>query len=220
MVERHERGGDGGSEGGLGGGSERRTANITATSTVYSSVSGSTALMVSKQSQTITFGSLSNQTYGAAPFALNPSPSATSGLPVSVAGTSPAVCTTSGTYGLTVTIGGAGSCSLTASQAGNGDYNAAPDVTQSFTVNPAIASVTPNAASKTYGASRSELYRDAERIPGGGRGDGDLQPHGRRNRGGQPLHDQRHAEPGRRARATTPSPTAPRTSRLPRRLPR
>src|SRR3989475_9343557 len=40
---------------------------------------------------------------------------------------------------------------MTAIQAGNDDYNAAPSVDQSFTINPKPASVTAAAASKTYG---------------------------------------------------------------------
>src|SRR3989475_7905244 len=40
---------------------------------------------------------------------------------------------------------------MTAIQAGNDDYNAAPSVDQSFTINPKPASVTPAAASKTFG---------------------------------------------------------------------
>ena len=40
------------------------------------------------------------------------------------------------------------------------------------------ASVTPNAASKTYGDCRSGVHRHADWLPGRRRRDGDLQPHG------------------------------------------
>ena len=57
---------------------------------------------------------------------------ASSGLPVSFASTTPAVCTVSGS---TVTILGGGTCSLVASQPGNATYAAAPTVLRSQ-VNP------------------------------------------------------------------------------------
>jgi uncharacterized protein (TIGR03437 family) len=80
-------------------------------------------------SQTITFGQLSNVTLGIAPFPV--SATASSGLAVSFASTTPTVCTVSGS---TVTIIAAGTCSITASQAGNANYTSATPVTQSFTV--------------------------------------------------------------------------------------
>jgi uncharacterized protein (TIGR03437 family) len=92
-------------------------------------------------SQAITFGPLSNLTNPAPPFALNAT--ASSRLPVSFATTTPAVCTLSGA---TVTIIGGGTCSITASQAGNATYSAAPSVTQSFTVTgpgPQAPSISP-----------------------------------------------------------------------------
>jgi hypothetical protein len=79
--------------------------------------------------ETITFGSLSNVILGAAPFTV--SATASSGLAVSFASTTLTVCTVSGS---TVTIVAAGTCSITASQAGNAIYAAAASVTQSFTV--------------------------------------------------------------------------------------
>src|SRR5207249_493712 len=76
-----------------------------------------------------------------------------------------------------------------------------------FTINKRNASVTPAVASKTYGdadPTRPTLvrsaHRDAERLPGWGRRDGDLQPDRRRDGGRQPLHHQRDTDPSRRAR--------------------
>lgn len=58
---------------------------------------------------------------------------ATSGLPVSYASSNPAVAT----GGSSITIAGPGTTTITASQPGNGDFGAAPDVTQILTVLPA-----------------------------------------------------------------------------------
>ena len=41
-------------------------------------------------------------------------------------------CTSGGANGSTITITGAGSCTATVSQAGDANYNPAPDVSQSF----------------------------------------------------------------------------------------
>jgi hypothetical protein len=89
------------------------------------------------QSQTITFGALSNQTLGAAPFAV--SATASSGLPVTFASLTSAVCTVSAS---TVTLLSAGTCTIRASQAGNATYTAAPNVDQSFAVTLALISQT------------------------------------------------------------------------------
>jgi hypothetical protein len=82
--------------------------------------------------QTITFVGPGNQTLGTPPPAL--SATASSGLPVSFSSTTPAVCTVSGT---TLTLVAAGNCSISADQAGDATYAAAPTVTRSITVNPA-----------------------------------------------------------------------------------
>src|ERR1019366_5552947 len=50
--------------------------------------------------QTITFGALTNQSYGTAAFAVGAT--ASSGLPVSFASTTPAICTVSGTTTVTL----------------------------------------------------------------------------------------------------------------------
>lgn len=94
-------------------------------------------------SQTISFGSLSNVTYGAAPIAL--SATASSGLPVSYTVTGPATLTGTA-LNPTLTINGAGSVTVTASQAGDGvNWAAAAPVPQTFTVypTPTISSLSP-----------------------------------------------------------------------------
>jgi len=83
---------------------------------------------VAKANQTITFAALTGKTYGNPPFAV--SATASSGLAVSFVSTTTAVCTVSGT---TATIVAAGTCTIQAQQVGNGNYNAAPNVNQSFT---------------------------------------------------------------------------------------
>ncbi len=79
--------------------------------------------------QTISFGTPAGQSVGAAPLSL--AATSSSGLAVSFASTTPAVCTVSGTVASFV---GAGSCGVTASQAGDATYAAATPITASFTV--------------------------------------------------------------------------------------
>ncbi|MEQ9098119.1 MAG: Ig-like domain-containing protein [Imperialibacter sp.] len=87
------------------------------------------------QDQVITFDALADKTFGDAAFDLIAI--ASSGLPVSYTITSSATISEN-----TVTITGAGSVTITASQAGNDSFNAAADVSQSFTVNKATATIT------------------------------------------------------------------------------
>jgi M6 family metalloprotease-like protein len=87
-------------------------------------------------SQTIAIAALSDTAFGASPFSV--AASASSGLPVGLASSTPAVCTVSGS---TVTVAGAGSCSITASQAGNANYAAATPVVVNFTVNQAAQTI-------------------------------------------------------------------------------
>lgn len=73
-----------------------------------------------------------------------------SGNPVVFGSTSPAICTVSGT---TVTMLGAGACSLTADQAGNANYTAAPQATLNVSIGAATQTITnfvANPASPTY----------------------------------------------------------------------
>jgi photosystem II stability/assembly factor-like uncharacterized protein len=100
---------------------------------------------VHKADQTISFAALANKTWGDPDFTV--SASATSGLTVTFMASG--VCTVTGT---TVHITGAGGCTITAQQGGNGNYNAAPDVQRSFTVNKADQTITFAAlADKTFG---------------------------------------------------------------------
>ncbi len=87
------------------------------------------------QNQTITFNPIADKYSNDPPFAL--SATASSGLPVTFSVVSgPATIT-----GNTVTLSGSpGTVTIRASQEGNADYNAAPPVDRSFTVNVVLAS--------------------------------------------------------------------------------
>ena len=93
-------------------------------------------LIVNKADQTITFDALASKTYGDPDFGLDGS--ADSGLEVSYSSSDENVATVSGN---TVTIIGAGETTITASQNGNSNYNAADDVGQTLTVNKASQSI-------------------------------------------------------------------------------
>ena len=83
---------------------------------------------VAKASQTISFGALGAKTFGDAPFTVSATGGA-SGNPVTFTASGNATVT-----GNTVTITGAGSATISAHQAGSADYEAAPDVPQTFTI--------------------------------------------------------------------------------------
>jgi hypothetical protein len=82
-----------------------------------------------KASQTISFGPLSSKTVGDPDFGV--SATASSSLTVSFTASPASVCTISAN---TVHITGAGACTITAKQAGDTNYNAAPDLPQLFNV--------------------------------------------------------------------------------------
>jgi hypothetical protein len=100
-------------------------------------------LMVTKANQTINFGALATKTYGDADFTV--SATASSGLAVSFAASGN--CTVTGNN---VHLTGAGACMITASQGGNTNYNAAPSVPQSFTINKADSTTTVSVNNATY----------------------------------------------------------------------
>ncbi len=79
--------------------------------------------------QTITFNALPNKNLGDVPFGL--AATASSGLPVTFSSQTPSICSVAGN---TVSLLQAGTCSITASQAGNATYAAATDSIQSFTI--------------------------------------------------------------------------------------
>jgi hypothetical protein len=82
--------------------------------------------------QSISFGPLPARVVGSV-FTVSASGGA-SGNPVTFSAGPAAVCTASGTIGVTITTLAVGTCNVTANQAGNATYAAAPSVTQSFSV--------------------------------------------------------------------------------------
>jgi hypothetical protein len=98
-------------------------------------------------SQSISFTLASPVTYGVSPITL--SATATSGLPVTFSSSNTSIATVSGN---TLTIVGAGSVIITADQAGDATYAAAPSVTQTLIVNPIALTVS--------GAQVTDKYYD------------------------------------------------------------
>src|SRR5207245_114923 len=101
----------------------------------YGASSGSNTLTVNRAPQTISFGTLANKTFGDP--GVRVSATATSGLAVGFAASGN--CAISGT---TVHITGGGSCTITASQGGDGNYEPAADVAQSFQIGKASQTIT------------------------------------------------------------------------------
>jgi len=100
-------------------------------------------------SQTINFPPIPDHTFGDAPFTI--SATASSGLTVSFNSQTLPVCTVSGN---TVTIVHGGTCTIQATQAGNGSYQPATPVSRSFQVMPAASVITwANPADILYGGS-------------------------------------------------------------------
>jgi alpha-tubulin suppressor-like RCC1 family protein len=97
--------------------------------------------------QTVTFGALADVTLGAAPIALTAS--ASSGLPVSFSIVS-GPATVSGSV---LTITGGGSITVRASQAGDAQYAAAPDVDRTFSVAKASQTISFAALPNVTGAA-------------------------------------------------------------------
>ena len=98
--------------------------------------------------------------------------------------------TYSRTAGETV-MGGPYTISATLSPAGVlGNYNITYN-TATFTITPAAASVTPNAASKIYGSADPAFTGTLSGFLAADGVTATLQPHGGRNGGREPVHDQR-----------------------------
>lgn len=114
-------------------------------------------LTVNKANQTISFGSLPSKTFGSAAFSLTAATS--SGLPITYTISNTAVATISGN---TVTILGTGTSTITASQAGNANYNAAISVGQTLTVTPADQTIVFNSLpAKVFGDAPFSLSATA-----------------------------------------------------------
>ncbi|NCZ97012.1 hypothetical protein EBZ02_07680 [bacterium] len=102
----------------------------------FSLIASCPALWAQTTPQTITFSPFPGKFFGDSAFSAGAS--ASSGLPVSYASSDTNVATISGGI---ITIIGVGTTDITASQAGDGNYLAAADVTQTLTVNSVRQSV-------------------------------------------------------------------------------
>jgi hypothetical protein len=123
------------------------THALTASATGLTSASQNET--INKASQTITFNAPTDKTFGGADF--DPGATASSGLAVTYTGTTPSVCTIVSNK---VHIVAAGSCSVSAAQAGDSNYNAATSVSQTFTIAKKPVTITPDSGqSKVFGAS-------------------------------------------------------------------
>ncbi|MGA7341825.1 MAG: hypothetical protein WBE72_01885 [Terracidiphilus sp.] len=111
------------------------TCSIQATQPGNSTYAGAApvtqSFAVQGEPQTITFAAIPSQTISAAPTLTLPTPTATSGLPVTLTSMSTGTCSVNGT---TVTLLATGTCSIQATQAGNTTWAAATPVSQSFAI--------------------------------------------------------------------------------------
>jgi hypothetical protein len=117
------------------------TANITAHQagdSTYAAASPVThAVVVAKEAQTITFGALSSKAFASGPVTL--AATTTSGLTISYTSSNTAVATIVGNI---LNIVGVGSANITASQAGNANFNAATPVVQAQVITKANQTIT------------------------------------------------------------------------------
>lgn len=113
--------------------------------------------------QTINFSALGDMTYGDSPFTV--SATANSGLIVTFsAGGTVGACSVSGT---TVTITGVGTCTITANQSGDTDYNAASPIARSFTINQKTLTVTATGVNKAYDGTNTATVNYGDNRVGG-----------------------------------------------------
>jgi hypothetical protein len=111
---------------------------------------------ISKAKQSIEFGALPKKIYGASDFAIRAT--ASSGLPVSFA--AQGRCTTRGAR---VHLTGAGSCTLTASQHGNANVDAAADVSRRFSIARHPCNV-PKVVGRSLAIAKRTLIREHCRL--------------------------------------------------------
>lgn len=115
--------------------------------TNYNPNSATATITVSKASQTINLPAIGTHTYGDEPFSL--AGTTTSGLPIQYSVSPSNLASIS--LGSMLTIKGAGTITVTATQPGDGNYNAAPPVSQTFTVNKANQTINfPNPEANEY----------------------------------------------------------------------
>lgn len=138
------------------------TFTVTATNGVgTSTASGSSNAVTPKGNQTITFGYPGAQNFGTTPTL---SATASSGLTPTFSSSTTGVCTI--TSGGALTFVTAGSCRIDADQIGNGTWNAASTVSQTFTVN-AVVPGAPTIGTATAGDTQATVTFTAPASTGG-----------------------------------------------------
>lgn len=115
----------------------------------HTSSNNSKDFQIAKADQIITFNALSDKIFGDAQFTASATGSG-SGNAVTFNSTTPSVCATGGINGSTITIVGVGACTITAAQAGNANYNAAPSVQRSFNVDKAGSTTNITVSNATF----------------------------------------------------------------------
>jgi hypothetical protein len=116
---------------------------------------------IGKASQTITFAAPADRTYGDADF--DPGATASTGFTVSYQTTGDC----SVTPAEKIHINGAGSCTVTATQGGDTDYNPAADVVRTFSIGKGaqvISIATSAPSSAVYGTGSRSRRRVAVRV--------------------------------------------------------
>ena len=110
---------------------------------------------VTQGSQTITFPAVADHALGSANFSVTAT--ASSGLPVTFTGSGS--CTIAG---VTVHVTAVGTCTLTAQQAGDANWNAAPDVVRTFNVTKGSQTITfPAVADRALGSADASVSASA-----------------------------------------------------------
>jgi hypothetical protein len=112
-------------------------------------------------SQAISFGAAPTLVVGAT--ATVSATGGASGNPVIFSSTTSGVCSASGSNGATITGVTAGTCTIAANQAGNTNFNAAPQVTQNITVS-ASTSTAPSAPFCSLSASPSSIFPGSSSV--------------------------------------------------------
>src|SRR5262249_47547818 len=120
----------------------------------------SQSFSIAKANQLITFAALGDKTYGDADFNVSATGGG-SGNPVTFAASGN--CTVAGT---TVHLGVVGNCTITASQAGNANYNAAPDVPRTFAITKRPTSTQAISTSITYGTASVNVSASVDKNGG------------------------------------------------------
>jgi len=103
-------------------------------------------------SQTITFNPTLPVTFGVTPITLTAMGGGATN-PVTFTSSPASVCITGGNNGEMLTVAGAGTCTMTADQLGNTNYNAATPVTQTLAIAKKTLTATANDVSRVYGVA-------------------------------------------------------------------